>query len=105
MAVFERRLVLPVSCAAAFEWHARPGAFERLTPLWESVQVLDQKGAFENRRVTLRVAAGPFRRLWVAQHKDVVRNHQFVDAQVEGPFRRWVHTHSFQSTSGGCALT
>jgi ligand-binding SRPBCC domain-containing protein len=29
----------------------------------------------------------------------------FTDAQIEGPFRKWVHTHTFEEVPGGTRLT
>lgn len=42
---------------------------------------------------------GPFRVPWVAQVTDVTPT-GFVDHQVEGPFRRWVHRHKFVALEG-----
>lgn len=38
--VFERRVLLPVSARAAFDWHERVGAFQRLAPPWEAMKVV-----------------------------------------------------------------
>jgi hypothetical protein len=32
---------------------------------------------------------------WVFEHRDYEEGRQFRDVQVEGPFRRWDHTHRF----------
>ena len=34
---------MPVSAEEVFTWHERPGAFERLTPPWEKVKVLEME--------------------------------------------------------------
>lgn len=96
MAVFEQRSELPVPADVAYAWHARPGALQRLAPPWEPVRVLEQRGGLADGRVVLEVPLGPFRQRWVAQHRGAEPGRQFVDEQVEGPFRRWVHTHAFE---------
>ena len=93
--VIERTSRLPVSAQAAYDWHARPGAFARLTPPWEKVTVLDRSGDLADARAVLRVFAGPVPLRWVARHRDAVAGRQFVDEQVAGPFTRWVHLHRF----------
>ena len=40
MATFERRLTLPVPSQEFFAWHERPGAFERLCPPWDPVEII-----------------------------------------------------------------
>ena len=38
---------LTVSPEEALAWHARPGAFERLTPPWMNVRVVESRGTLE----------------------------------------------------------
>lgn len=104
MPVYTRHTTLPVTPDVLYAWHARPGAFERLVPPWQAMEVLEQRGGFADREVTLRLrqAGLPFR--WVARHRDVVEGSQFVDEQVSGPFRRWVHTHRFLPDPAGAVL-
>jgi len=98
---FEFASELPVSAEAAYDWHARAGALERLCPPWEDVRVLKVRGGFADRLVVLEVPIGPFHRRWVARHREVVPGRQFTDELVEGPFARWVHTHLFEPLDGG----
>ena len=95
-AVVERSTTLPVSAEAAFAWHERPGAFERMVPPWERVSVIEQSGGLtDGARLVLRVMQGPVPLRWVARHRDTLAGRRFVDEQVEGPFSRWVHFHRF----------
>jgi hypothetical protein len=96
MTRFERASDLPVTAEEAYHWHARAGAFERLTPPWESVRVLERRGTLEEGTVVLEVGVGPTTQRWVARHHDGIPGRQFVDEQVEGPFASWVHTHLFE---------
>jgi ligand-binding SRPBCC domain-containing protein len=84
---FVFRSPMPVSADSVFAWHSRPGAFERLSPPWEAVKVLERMGGVEDGgRVVLGVRAGGFWRRWVAEHCDYEKGRQFCDVQTEGPF-------------------
>ncbi|MFQ5679279.1 MAG: TIGR01777 family oxidoreductase [Gemmatimonadota bacterium] len=88
-----------------FRWHARPGALERLLPPWEPVRLLHrEEGLRDGARVHLELRWGPWRRRWVAVHRDCEEGRQFADEQAVGPFRRWVHVHRFLPAPGGCFL-
>ena len=94
--VVERRTRLPVSAEDAFSWHTRPGAFERLAPPWERIELLERQGGVEDgARTVLRMRVGPVSTRWVAVHRDYEPGRQFADEQVEGPFTYWRHVHRF----------
>ena len=85
-----------------FDWHERPGALERLTPPWADVEVLHSSGGIrDGGRVSLRIRRGPATFRWNLRHRDYQYGKQFVDEQVEGPMRSWVHTHSFTPAPNG----
>jgi ligand-binding SRPBCC domain-containing protein len=91
---FSRRTRLLAPAAVVFDWHATPGALERLTPPWERVEVLEHTGGIRDGvRVVLAVHVGPFRFRWILEHRDYHEGHSFRDVQVSGPFRSWEHTH------------
>ncbi len=103
--VFTRRSTLAASAEEVFLWHARPGAFERLTPPWDETRVVSRTGGVEDgARVTLRVPVGPTATRWVAEHRDVEPGRGFRDVQVEGPFARWSHRHSMQPAGASSVL-
>jgi len=92
--LFARRSRMPASAADVFGWHARPGAFERLTPPWERVALLEEHGGIEDgARKVLRMGRPPFAVRWVADHRDYIAGEQFRDVQTQGPFAHWSHTH------------
>lgn len=103
--IFERSVQVPVSPAALYAWHARPGAFERLNPPWEDVAVVERDpGLADGAAVHLRVKAGGLPLSWHLVHRDHVPGEQFVDEQVRGPFARWRHTHQMRSAPAGATL-
>ena len=85
-----------------FAWHARAGAFERLTPPWESVRIIEREGGIEDgARAVLEMRVGPVPVRWTARHLDGVPGRQFVDEQEGGPFAEWRHTHRFLPSGDG----
>ena len=104
--VFIRRVHIPAPAAEVFQWHAQPGTFERLTPPWESVEIVERSGGIENGgRVVLRMGLGPVSRQWVAEHRDYEVGVQFRDVQISGPFAHWEHTHRVEADGrAGCIL-
>lgn len=105
MPLFERRSTVPVTPAELYAWHAREGALERLLPPWEKAELSSRSGTFADMCVVMRMnILGPIWQRWVAQHGDVIEGVRFRDTQIEGPFARWVHTHSFEPAPGGSVL-
>ena len=88
------RSPMPVPARTLFDWHARPGAFERLTPPFDRVEVLERSGGIQpGARTVLRVHVGPVPRRWVAVHTSLEDGRSFTDRQESGPFTRWEQTH------------
>lgn len=93
--------------SAVFAWHARPGAFDRLSPPWQPMRVVTEAASLEDGRATLALPGGL---RWVAEHQadsyDPPR--RFVDAiGADGPASlpariavRWRHTHEFEDVDG-----
>jgi uncharacterized protein (TIGR01777 family) len=106
MARFVHRSRIQAPAREVFDWHKRPGAFERLLPPWERVEVVDRTGGIgDGDRVTIRSRVGPTWTRWVIEHRDYVEGEQFRDVQVKGPFKRWEHTHRvIADDSDGCTL-
>lgn len=85
-----------------FDWHERPGAFERLTPPWADVEVLHRSGGLEDGgTVSLKVQRGPTSFQWDLRHRDYDYGRRFRDEQVKGPLKSWVHTHAFEPSGNG----
>ncbi|MEO8450155.1 MAG: TIGR01777 family oxidoreductase [Gemmatimonadota bacterium] len=107
MIAVERSTFLPSPPDLVYRWHTRPGAFERLVPPWESVDLLEaHPGIANGTRARFTIRKGPFRFTWIAEHRDVEPGRQFRDVQIEGPFARWNHLHRFEPAGdGGTKMT
>jgi hypothetical protein len=96
---------MPVDAQTLYDWHARPGAFERLAPPWDDIRVLEKLGGIEDgARLTMQIHQGPFHVTWEALHRDLIEGEQFVDEQVRGPFKKWEHVHRFEPSGDGSIL-
>ena len=98
--VKESRIAAPPE--AVFAFHESPGAFRRLIPPWEDVEVIEQADSIRpGARVVLRTKLGPVPMRWVAEHTEYDPPHRFADRQVAGPFARWEHVHQFLDDGQG----
>ncbi|HSA74964.1 MAG TPA: TIGR01777 family oxidoreductase [Candidatus Nitrosocosmicus sp.] len=94
--VFIKRVEISSKVEDVFEYHRREGALERLIPPWSSLQVIKRdKDLKDASIVILRLNVGPIGIRWIAQHLGYIQNRQFQDKMIKGPFRYWLHTHSF----------
>lgn len=101
---FVRRSRIEAPPEEVYRWHAAPGAFQRLTPPWEPVEVLEEGGGLRNgAEVVLRVRLGPFPVRWVALLSDCIPGRGFRDTQVRGPFALWRHTHLMEPAGGSAS--
>jgi len=86
-----------------FAFHESPGALERLTPPWETVERIEGGESIRpGSQVVMRVKSGPFWLRWVAEHTEYEAGRLFADRQVRGPFARWYHRHLFLDGGTGC---
>lgn len=102
---FVRRTELPVTAAEAFAWHERPGAFARLSPPWQRVEVLRSEGGIrDGARVDLRTWTAGIAQTWRIEHRGYRAGEQFEDHLLSGPFSEYRHVHRFKPTEAGCML-
>src|SRR5688572_13261214 len=102
---FLRRLELPVPADEALAWHERPGAFERLAPPWDTIDVIERHGSLRpGDRTTIRLWMGGLPIHWVAEHYGYEPGWQFCDRELAGPFAVWEHVHRFLPEGERCVL-
>ena len=96
--VFTYRSIVAAPAAKVFQWHERPEAVLDLLPSRRLIRIEDQMGGIRNDgHVTLAFGVGPFRARWKARPFGYIRNEQFCDEQVSGPFAVWRHTHRVEA--------
>ena len=99
---------MPVTARALFDWHARPGAFERLSPAWQGARVVSRTGTGITNGtevvVEVPVLGGVLHQRMQMLHRDCVDGVRFQDTLRDGPFARWTHTHSMFPAEGGSSV-
>ena len=94
---------LPRRPDEVFDFYADAFNLERLTPAWLRFRVLTPPPIVMAAGVEidyrLRLRGLPMG--WRSRITEWAPPHRFVDEQVRGPYRRWVHTHTFTAQDGG----
>jgi ligand-binding SRPBCC domain-containing protein len=102
-----RETVVPRDLGGTFAFFASPKNLEELTPPWLRIQVVSasddpiQEGTTIDYKLRLRGIPLRWTSL-ISLWRPPVR---FVDEQVRGPYRRWIHTHGFEPTDKGTRVT
>lgn len=98
-----REIVLPRPREEVFAFFADAGNLERLTPPWLRFAIATPRpiGMEAGRRIDyrLRVHGLPLR--WTSEITAWEPPVRFVDEQIRGPYRTWIHEHTFEETPGG----
>jgi ligand-binding SRPBCC domain-containing protein len=100
---FQTELWLPLPPEELFPFFAAAANLDALTPPWLHFNILTpppvvmRVGALIDYR--LRVHGLPLR--WRTLIKEWQPPHRFVDEQIRGPYRQWIHQHTFEPRDGG----
>lgn len=99
MAHYQKTTTIPCTARELYDWHGRPGAFERLSPPWQTTEIVSRKGGIETgSEIHIRLKRFGLSSDWVAQIRDHQEGRMFEDTQLKGPFTKWTHRHEFLET-------
>ena len=100
---FQTELRLPVPPEELFPFFADAANLDAITPPWMNFRIVTPP-PIEMREGTLidyrlRVHVLPLR--WRTRINVWQPPHRFVDEQLRGPYRQWIHEHTFEPRDGG----
>lgn len=90
-----------------FPFFADAQNLQALTPSWLHFQILTPP-PIEMRPGSLieyRISLHGLPMSWLTEITDFTPPVRFVDQQLRGPYRTWIHTHYFEPRDGGTQLT
>lgn len=105
--ILNTQQLLPLSPPDVFPFFAEAANLERITPPELRFHIVTpgpirmQVGTLIEYRLHLFGVPFP----WLTRISQWDPPHSFVDEQLRGPYRRWVHTHSFQPLAEGTLMT
>ena len=95
MKEFTHQVKISVPIEAVAEFHRDARILRRLTMPPIIVQIHEVEPLDEGSKADFTLWIGPLPVRWLAVHSQVDTVNGFTDTQVRGPFRKWVHRHSF----------
>jgi ligand-binding SRPBCC domain-containing protein len=101
--IFTTEILLPAPRDGVFPFFADAMNLEEITPPWLAFSVLTEPpiemrvGALID--YSLKLRGLPIR--WRTEISAWDPPFSFVDRQLKGPYRRWIHTHTFEEVYGG----
>lgn len=96
---FVHSMLLQASLEQVAAFHHDARALKLLTPLPVVVQLHEVQPLSEGSIADFTMWLGPLPVHWRAVHSNIDLLRGFTDTQVSGPFRCWVHRHSFSPVS------
>lgn len=100
---FKSEIWLPRPLEEVFAFFADPANLDSITPPWLNFQMVMpgpiEIGVGELLNYRLRIRGFPVR--WQSKITAWEPPHRFVDEQIRGPYRLWIHEHNFEARNGG----
>jgi ligand-binding SRPBCC domain-containing protein len=100
---FQSSIWIPAPVETAFSFFSKAENLDRITPPWLHFKILTtlpvEMGEGTLLDYQLKLHGIPVS--WQTQIINWNPPFQFVDVQLRGPYRKWIHTHTFTSQNNG----
>jgi ligand-binding SRPBCC domain-containing protein len=101
-----REQIVPCALEEVFDFFSKAENLQELTPPWVHFRILTplpiqmREGALIDYRITVRGLPMKWRTRIDVWEPGV----RFVDRQLSGPYRQWIHLHEFEAVEGGTLI-
>ena len=87
---------IKVSPACAYNWHESKDALIKLMPK-NLIDIIKYSSIADGNELHLEIKVffGLFKINWIAKIENVIKEKEFSDLQIKGPFKFWHHRHVF----------
>lgn len=104
--VLARSQQIPASLEVVFGFFSDPANLARITPPWLRFRIHGERPARLDKgsRIEYRIVWTVATLRWVTRIVLWDPPRCFVDVQERGPYRKWVHTHTFTPTAAGIRM-
>lgn len=102
----ERKITIQQPRQRVFEFFSKAENLDKVTPGWLRFKILTpppiemKKGTVIDYK--LKLYGVPVN--WRTEITEWQPSHRFVDVQLEGPYKLWVHEHIFEELDGGTLM-
>lgn len=104
--VLEQTQIIPRSMDEVFGFFSDAGNLEALTPTWLNFKILTPR-PIEMKAGTLiqyQISLFGIPMRWKTLIEEFTPRVRFIDRQLSGPYKIWLHTHEFSETPDGVRM-
>lgn len=100
---FRTELWLPQSPADVFQFFGDAGNLDSITPPWLHLEMVTPQPIMmrEGTLIDYRMRVHGVSLRWRTRISSWQPPYRFVDEQIRGPYRQWIHVHTFVPHNGG----
>lgn len=106
MYTFSDRQEIRQNLDKVFEFFEKPENLSDITPGWLSFKIINTGPSIMKTNAEfnyiIKLFGMPVK--WKTKITEYVKPEGFVDEQVKGPFKKWIHTHSFKPVKDGVIM-
>lgn len=105
--IFQTQLLIESDIHSVFDFFQKAENLELITPPWLQFRIVSPPpyDSFAGKLFEYKLKIHGFPVMWKSIISIWEPPYRFVDEQLKGPYKKWVHEHRFESTPYGVLMT